>query len=80
MSKQVFETTLAGKPLRVEVGEIAKQANGAAMIYYGDTVVLSTAVAKAKVGQTDFFPLMVIYAEKTICCRENSWWILQKRR
>ncbi|OED59386.1 polyribonucleotide nucleotidyltransferase [Acholeplasma laidlawii] len=64
MSKQVFETTLAGKPLRVEVGEIAKQANGAAMIYYGDTVVLSTAVAKAKVGQTDFFPLMVIYAEK----------------
>lgn len=64
MSKQVFETTLAGKPLRVEVGEIAKQANGAAMIYYGDTVVLSTAVAKAKVGQTDFFPLMVIYQEK----------------
>lgn len=64
MSKQVFETTLAGKPLRVEVGEIAKQANGAAMIYYGDTVVLSTAVAKAKVGQTDFFPLMVIYEEK----------------
>ena len=64
MSKQVFETTLAGKPLRVEVGEVAKQANGAAMVYYGDTVVLSTAVAKAKVGQTDFFPLMVIYQEK----------------
>src|SRR5690554_5171371 len=64
MSKQVFETTLAGKPLRVEVGEVAKQASGAAMIYYGDTVVLSTAVAKAKVGQTDFFPLMVIYQEK----------------
>lgn len=64
MSKQVFESTLAGKPLRVEVGEIAKQANGAVMVYYGDTVVLSTAVAKAKVGQTDFFPLMVIYQEK----------------
>ena len=64
MSKQVFETTLAGKPLRVEVGEVAKQANGAAMIYYGDTVVLSTAVTKVKVGQTDFFPLMVIYQEK----------------
>ncbi|WP_025724697.1 polyribonucleotide nucleotidyltransferase [Acholeplasma granularum] len=64
MSKQVFETTLAGKVLRVEVGEVAKQANGAAMIYYGDTVVLSTAVAKAKPMQTDFFPLMVIYQEK----------------
>jgi polyribonucleotide nucleotidyltransferase len=64
MSKQIFETKLAGRPLRVEVGEVAKQANGAVMVYYGETVVLSTAVAKAKVGQTDFFPLMVIYQEK----------------
>ncbi|CDR30988.1 Polyribonucleotide nucleotidyltransferase [Acholeplasma oculi] len=64
MSKRVFETTLAGKPLRVEIGEVAKQANGSAMIHYGDTVVLSTVVAKSKPVQTDFFPLMVIYQEK----------------
>ncbi len=64
MAKQIFETMLAGKPLRVEVGEVAKQAGGSTLIYYGDTVVLSTAVAKAKPGQTDFFPLMVIYQEK----------------
>lgn len=64
MSKHIFETTLAGKSLRVEVGEVAKQANGSALIYYGDTVVLSTAVAKSKPAQTDFFPLMVIYQEK----------------
>lgn len=64
MSKQVFETTLAGKPLRVEVGEVAKQANGSALIYYGETVVLSTAVSKNIPTTMDFFPLMVIYQEK----------------
>jgi polyribonucleotide nucleotidyltransferase len=64
MSKQVFETTFAGLPLRVEVGEVAKQAHGAALVYYGDTVVLSTAVSKPAKANTDFFPLMVIYQEK----------------
>ncbi len=64
MSKQIFETTLAGQPLRVEIGEVAKQANGAALVYYGDTVVLSTVVSKNVASTADFFPLMVIYQEK----------------
>ncbi|MBN3490474.1 polyribonucleotide nucleotidyltransferase [Acholeplasma equirhinis] len=64
MSKQVFETVLAGKPLRVEIGEVAKQAHGSVMVYYGDTVVLSTVVGKETSAETDFFPLMVIYQEK----------------
>jgi len=64
MSKQTFETTLAGKPLRVEIGEVAKQAHGSVMVYYGDTVVLSTVVGKETSAETDFFPLMVIYQEK----------------
>ncbi len=64
MSKQIFETTLAGHPLRVEIGEVAKQANGAALVYYGDTVVLSTVVSKNVASTQDFFPLMVIYQEK----------------
>lgn len=51
MSKQVFETTFAGLPLRVEVGEVAKQAHGAALVYYGDTVVLSTAVSKPAIDE-----------------------------
>lgn len=64
MSKQVFETTWAGRPLRVEIGQIAKQANGAALVYYGDTVVLSTATASSKPSTMDFFPLTVNYEEK----------------
>src|SRR5690554_5835366 len=64
MSKQVFETVLAGKPLRVEIGEVAKQAHGSALVYYGDTVVLSTVVGKEEPSDAGFFPLMVIYQEK----------------
>ena len=43
--KRVFSVDLAGRKLEVEVGQLAKQANGAALIRYGDTVVLSTATA-----------------------------------
>lgn len=64
MSKQTFETTFHGNTLRVEVGEMAKQAHGAVVVYYGDSVVLSTAVAKVSQTPADFFPLMVIYQEK----------------
>lgn len=62
--KQVFETQLAGHPLVVEVGEMAKQANGACLVRYGDTVVLSTAVASKKPSPMDFFPLTVNYEER----------------
>lgn len=62
--KKVYETTLGGRPLSVEIGEVAKQANGAALIKYGDSVVLSVVTAKNEPSKGDFFPLMVIYQEK----------------
>ena len=55
-----------GRPLSVEVGRLAKQADGAALVTYGETVVLVTAVAAKDVKlKTDFFPLTVDYQEKT---------------
>jgi polyribonucleotide nucleotidyltransferase len=62
--KKVYKTSLGGRPLSVEIGEVAKQANGAAMIQYGDSVVLSVVTAKTEPSKGDFFPLMVIYQEK----------------
>ena len=60
-----FEMELAGRTLRVDVGRVAKQANGAALMHYGDTVVLSTATASEKPRDgIDFFPLSVEYEEK----------------
>ena len=60
-----FETTLAGRTLRVDVDRVAKQANGAVLIHYGDTVVLSTATASKQPREgIDFFPLSVEYNEK----------------
>ena len=64
MTKQVFETTWGGRPLQVEVGQLAKQANGAVLVHYGDTVVLSAAVASKEAKGTDFFPLTINYEEK----------------
>src|SRR3982751_447121 len=55
-----------GRPLSVEVGRLAKQADGAALVTYGETVVLVTAVAAKDLKlETDFFPLTVDYQEKT---------------
>ena len=60
-----FEMELAGRTLRVDVGRVAKQANGAVLMHYGDTVVLSTATASGKPREgIDFFPLSVEYNEK----------------
>ncbi|MBS4761452.1 polyribonucleotide nucleotidyltransferase [Carnobacteriaceae bacterium zg-ZUI252] len=64
MSKQVFETMWAGRPLKVEVGQLAKQANGAVLVRYGDTVVLTAVVCSKKPIDGDFFPLTVNYNEK----------------
>jgi polyribonucleotide nucleotidyltransferase len=64
MTKKVFETTWGGRPLKVEVGQLAKQANGAVLVRYGDTVVLSAAVASKEAKDTDFFPLTINYEEK----------------
>src|SRR3989304_4518138 len=55
-----------GRPLSIEVGKLAKQADGAALVRYGETVVLVTAVAAKELKMdTDFFPLTVDYQEKT---------------
>ncbi|MFY8331456.1 polyribonucleotide nucleotidyltransferase [Vagococcus carniphilus] len=62
--KRVFETTWGGRPLSVEIGQLAKQANGAVLVRYGDTVVLTAAVASKQAKDVDFFPLTVNYDEK----------------
>lgn len=60
-----FSMELAGRTLTVDVDRVAKQANGAAFMHYGDTVVLSTATASEKPRDgVDFFPLSVEYEEK----------------
>lgn len=62
---KTFSMDLAGRPLVVEIGRVAAQANGAAFMHYGDTVVLSTATASEKPREgIDFFPLSVEYEEK----------------
>lgn len=62
--KQVFSTEIAGNKFTVEIGELAKQANGACMIRYGDTAVLSVATASKEPRDLPFFPLMVNYEER----------------
>ena len=64
MPKQMFTKEFCGKVLTVEVGEIAKQADGSAIIRYNDTVILSTACASKVAKDTDFFPLTVTFEEK----------------
>ena len=60
-----FEMELAGRTLRADIGRVAAQANGAVLLHYGDTVVLSTATASEKPREgIDFFPLSVEYEEK----------------
>lgn len=64
MAKQVFSTNFCGKTLQIETGELAKQANGAVLVRYDDTVILSTAVSGKEPKDVDFFPLTVTYEEK----------------
>lgn len=62
--KRVFSIDWAGRKLTVEIGHIAKQANGAVFVRYGDTVVLSTATASKEPKDLPFFPLTVNYEER----------------
>ena len=65
MKKKIFKMDFYGKELIVENGQVAKQAHGAVLVRYGDTVVLSTAVVSNNANVlSDFFPLMVLYQEK----------------
>ena len=60
-----YSMELAGRTLTVDIGRVAKQANGAAFMHYGDTAVLSTATASKEPREgIDFFPLSVEYEEK----------------
>ena len=62
--KKVFNYNWGGRQLQVEIGQLAKQANGAVLVRYGDTVVLTAAVGTKQAKDTDFFPLTVNYEEK----------------
>ncbi len=63
--KKVFNFEVAGRPLSIEVGQLAQLSNGSALVRYGDTVVLSNAVAAKQPREgIDFFPLSVDYEEK----------------
>ena len=62
---KTFSMELGGRTLSVDIGRVAAQANGAALMHYGNTVVLSTATASEKPREgIDFFPLSVEYSEK----------------
>ncbi|MED4202573.1 polyribonucleotide nucleotidyltransferase [Neobacillus mesonae] len=62
--KHVYSIDWAGRKLTVEIGQLAKQANGAVLVRYGDTAVLSTATASKEPKNLDFFPLTVNYEER----------------
>ena len=62
--KHVYSIEWAGRKLTVEIGQLAKQANGAVLVRYGDTAVLSTATASKEPKNLDFFPLTVNYEER----------------
>ena len=62
--KKEFKYNFLGREIIVETGELAKQAHGAVLVRYGDTVILSAAVMSDTVGTGDFFPLTVVYNEK----------------
>ena len=65
MEKKIFKFNFRGRELVVEHGEVAKQAHGAVLVRYGDTVILSTTVVSNNANLlSDFFPLMVLYNEK----------------
>lgn len=62
--KQIFSTEISGATFKVEIGELAKQAGGAAMIHYGDTSVLAVATGSKEPKNLPFFPLTVNYEER----------------
>ncbi len=64
MKKKIFEFNFRGRNLKVEIGELAKQAHGSVLVRYEDTVVLTATVVNKELSNTDFFPLTIIYNEK----------------
>ena len=71
---KTFEMELAGRPLIIETGKMAKQANGAVLVRYGDTAVLvATTASKEPREGTDFFPLMKRRCMLSARCRGDSF-------
>ncbi len=64
MEKKQFKIDLAGRELKVEIGQFAGQANGSVLLTYGGTTVLATVTMSKNLGRGDYFPLMVDYEEK----------------
>ncbi|WP_339063222.1 polyribonucleotide nucleotidyltransferase [Tepidibacillus marianensis] len=64
MNKKVYKLELAGRPLVIETGQLAKQANASVFVRYGDTVVLVAVTASKEPKDLDFFPLTVNYEER----------------
>ena len=72
MTKQVFQTTFAGRELIVErLVRLPSKANGAVVVRYGESTVLTAAVMSKKMATGDFFPLQVNYEEK--CMRLGNF-------
>ena len=77
MTKQVFQTTFAGRELIVETGQVAKQANGSVVVRYGESTVLTAAVMSKKWQLGISSQLQVNYEEKNVCSWEVSWWLYE---
>mgnify|MGYP000529681128 CR=1 FL=1 len=76
-----YSMELAGRTLTVDIGRVAKQANGAALMHYGDTTVLATATASKEPREgIDFFPLSVEYEEKMYASRTTRDGLQQEER
>ncbi|GIX48656.1 MAG: hypothetical protein KatS3mg131_2867 [Candidatus Tectimicrobiota bacterium] len=82
MSHHVVQTVIGGRTLTIETGEIAKQANGAALVRYGDTVVLAAATGASKEDRDDidFFPAHRRLPRKGVRRRQNPRRLFQARR
>ena len=79
---KTYKTEFGGKPLSVEIGRLANQANGSVLVQYGETSVLVTAVMSAYPETADFFPLQVDYEEKYYAAGKikGSKWIKRETR
>jgi polyribonucleotide nucleotidyltransferase len=82
MQIRTYQEVFAGKPLKIEIGRLAGQANGQCLIQYGETSVLVTATMGAHPKNTDFFPLTVEYEEKYYAAGKikASKWIKRETR
>ncbi len=82
MEVKNFKTEIEGKELSIELGELAQQANGSALVKYGQTVVLATVVTSKQPSEKNYFPLMVDYEERFYAAGKikGSKWIKREGR